>query len=52
MKLVMIKKISDSDVIIVCLGTPVNKDSSPKIKQFLSIIKNLKILLNINNLSS
>ena len=36
------KKISDSDVIIVCLGTPVNKDSSPKIKQFLSIIKNLK----------
>lgn len=44
------KKILESDVVIVCLGTPVNKDSSPKIKQFLSIIKNLKNYIKQNQL--
>ena len=30
--------ISQSDVIIVCIGTPVYKNTFPKLKQFLSLI--------------
>jgi len=42
------RKIVESDVIIVCLGTPVNKDSSPKIKQFLNVIKSIKNFMRLN----
>ena len=38
--------IKNANVIIVCLGTPVNNDSSPKIKQFLKVIKDIKFHIN------
>ena len=44
------KKISDSKVIIICLGTPVNNDSSPKIKDFLNTIRKIKPYLNKDQL--
>lgn len=38
--------IKNANVIIVCLGTPVNNDSSPRIKQFLKVIKDIKSYIN------
>lgn len=40
------ESIAKAKEIIVCLGTPVNNDSSPKIKEFLNIIKYIKPFLN------
>ncbi len=42
--------VKNSDVIIVCLGTPVNNDSSPKIKEFLNILKKLSPFLSKDQL--
>jgi UDP-N-acetyl-D-mannosaminuronic acid dehydrogenase len=42
--------ISQSDVIIVCIGTPVYKNSFPKLKQFLSLIYFLRRYVNKNQL--
>jgi UDP-N-acetyl-D-mannosaminuronic acid dehydrogenase len=42
--------ILQSDVIIVCIGTPVYKNSSPKLKQFLSLVYFLKKHVNKNQL--
>ena len=38
--------IKNADVIIVCLGTPVNNNSSPKVKEFLKVIKDIKSYIN------
>lgn len=42
--------IKNANIIIICLGTPVNNDSSPKIKEFLKVIKKIKKYLNNNQL--
>ena len=38
--------IKNADVIIVCIGTPVNNNSSPKVKEFLKVIKDIKSYIN------
>lgn len=42
--------IKNAEVIIICLGTPVNNDSSPKIKEFLNIVKKLVPFISKNQL--
>ena len=42
--------IKNANIIIICLGTPVNNDSSPKIKEFLQVIKKITKYLNNNQL--
>lgn len=42
--------IKNANIVIICLGTPVNNDSSPKIKEFLQVIKKIKKYLNNNQL--
>jgi len=42
--------IKNAEVIIICLGTPVNSDSSPKIKEFLGVIKKLVPFISKNQL--
>jgi|688.fasta_scaffold50137_2 UDP-N-acetyl-D-mannosaminuronic acid dehydrogenase len=39
-----------SEVIIICIGTPVNKNSSPKLKEFFRLIYFLKKYINKNQL--
>ena len=38
--------IQNADIIIVCLGTPVNNNSSPKVKEFLKVIRDIKPYIN------
>ena len=45
-----VKYIKTADVIIVCLGTPVNNNSSPKVKEFLKVIRKIKSYINSKQL--
>ena len=39
-----------SDIIIICIGTPVKKDATPDLKKFFSLILKLKKIINKNQL--
>lgn len=45
-----INRISNSKFIIVCIGTPINKNLKPEIKKFISFIKNLKSKIKKDNI--
>ena len=44
------KFITKSDIIIICIGTPVKKDTTPELKEFFSLIRKLKKIVNKNQL--
>ena len=45
-----LNKISNSKFIIVCIGTPINKNLKPEIKKFINFIKNLKSKIKKDNI--